>query len=334
MIEQQEILINDAAEFGNSDAIEQTGTPDRPAEAQLSYAPSYPAGAVAPEAQRPYAPSYSAGAVPPEAQRSYAPSYPEAVGPSGASAASREPLSHAGRAASRRTPLGSLVAVAGLCGGAGATTLAYLVGRYAREALAMPVLVCDTGGPSGALATYSGVEVPRSLPRIANAVAAHEPLAGGLFADDGSGLRVIASRPQLDSQVDERGVARVLCDARGAHAVTVVDCGTLTMPIARHVLDAATHVAWVMPATAAALARVVGVLDLYGIDGSRREMLVARGDPAERKPPMEQLSALAERRGAPLVLMPSVPDLASRPVDEALEATALTLDAIHMVISQ
>ena len=61
-------------------------------------------------------------------------------------------------------------------------------------------------------------------------------------------------------------------------------------------------------------------------------MIVARQDPAARKPPVAQLSALAESRQAPLVLMPSVPDLAAHPITDALELAALTLSAIHSVI--
>jgi hypothetical protein len=242
------------------------------------------------------------------------------------------------RPAPRRAPsrqkLAPLLAVAGLCGGAGATTLAYLVGRYEADVLTAPVLVCDTGGPRGGLAAYSGVELPRSLPRLANAVAAHQPLTGGLFADDGSGLRVLASRPRFESDADPQGVARLLKDARLAHALTIADCGTLATSTDRQVLEAASHVAWVLPATAAGVARGAGVLGLFDGSGMRQELVIARNDPAERKPPMGQLSELAESRQAPLVLMASVPDLAAQPIADALEVTAVALSAIHSVISR
>jgi hypothetical protein len=227
-----------------------------------------------------------------------------------------------------------LIAVCGLCGGAGASTLAYLLARNLSESLAEPVLVCDTGGPGGGLAAYSRVGAAHSLSRIANAVAAHEPLAGGLFADDGSGLRVMASRPQLDTDVDEGGLARVLRDARAAHALTVVDCGTLATVVDRRVLDEATHAVWAIPASSRGVRLGFDVLALFGVREYRREVLVARHEAGDRKPPIEQLTALAEGRQAPLVLMPSVENLIERPVTDALQAAAVSLAAVQSVIER
>jgi Flp pilus assembly CpaE family ATPase len=233
------------------------------------------------------------------------------------------------RPARARTGLGPLLAVAGLCGGAGATTLAYLVARSAARHAGRPVLVCDTGGPAGGLASYARVRAPRSLPRVANAISAHEPLADGLFADDGSGLRVMASRPELDLEADPAGLERLLHDARERHALTVVDCGTLRGPTDRMALDAATHVAWVLPASAGGIARGAGVLDLFEVNASRGELLVARRESTTTKPPIRSLTELAAGRRAPLVLMPQVAELAQRPISKALAAAALTLDAIE-----
>ena len=228
--------------------------------------------------------------------------------------------------------LGPLLAVAGLCGGAGASTLAYLVGRYTAEDAKVPVLVCDTGGPTAALAAYSHTEVPQSLPRVANAVAARKRPPGAIFPEDGSGLRVLARRPGLDPNADPDGLARVLLDARAAHSLTIVDCGGLRTETDRQVLALATHVAWVLPATAVGVSRGTAVLSLFQPAESCREALVARHDSAERKPPMKELTALAESRRAPLVLMPSIPDLAQQPVGHALERLALALEAIQSVI--
>src|SRR4051794_24816394 len=59
----------------------------------------------------------------------------------------------------RRTPQpGALLAVCGLCGGAGASTLSYLIARFAAEQASADVLVCDTGGPTGGLAAYAAAE--------------------------------------------------------------------------------------------------------------------------------------------------------------------------------
>lgn len=229
---------------------------------------------------------------------------------------------------------GQLLAVCGLCGGAGASTLAYLVALDMARCSDRPVLVCDTGGPAGGLAAYGRVRSPRSLPRAAAAIAAHEPLADGLFAHTRAGLRVIASAPHLDVDVDERGVARLLSDARAAHELTVVDCGSLRGAIDRYVFELASHVAWVLPATTSGLRRAGPVLELFGVEASRRELVVARRDATGRKPPSEELTALASSRGAPLVLMPHVPDLGEESPDQGLEAAELTLQAIRGVLGR
>lgn len=239
-----------------------------------------------------------------------------------------------GRAREARPPgtAGALVAVCGLCGGAGASTVAYLTARAAARATDEPVLVCDTGGPTGGLAAYAGVETPRSLPKVAAAVTAHEPLAGALFADAADGLRVMASRPELGVLPDVGGLARVLTDARAAHALTLVDCGLPAGAGERRVLEASTHVVWVLPATRSGVHRAGAALALFGLDASRREIVVARGDPGASRAPTDELTRLAGTRCAPLVLMPHVPDLHEHDAERALDQAALSLDAIRMAI--
>lgn len=225
---------------------------------------------------------------------------------------------------------GPLLAVCGLCGGAGASTLAALVARAAAEERREPVLVCDSGGPTGGLAAYVHAESPRSLAGLANAIGAHEALADGLFADAGPGLRVLATRPQLDTAVDAYGLTRILRAAREAHALTVVDCGVPGTAADVQVLAAATHVAWVLPATAGGIRRAERVLGLFPMGA--RELLVARHEAAGRAAPVAELTELAATRDAPLVLMPHLPDLAERPTAEALDAARLSLDAIAMAL--
>src|SRR4051794_41843397 len=52
--------------------------------------------------------------------------------------------------ATRRPHAAPLVAVCGVCGGAGASTLSYLLARYAVRQLDGHVLVCDSGSSGGA----------------------------------------------------------------------------------------------------------------------------------------------------------------------------------------
>lgn len=223
---------------------------------------------------------------------------------------------------------GPLLAVCGLCGGAGASTLAALVAQHVSGDAELPVLVCDTGGPTGGLAAYLGAQSANSLPGLANAIAGHEPLAGGLFADGGNGLRFIARGPQLDGDGDAQGLARVLADARRAHRLTVVDCGTLARRADRQAFACATHVAWIVPVTAGAVARGRRLLELVPSVPERRELLIARRDGEAPKAPLTQLRALAGARGAPLVLLPHVDEPHDPGTRPHADAASLALDAI------
>lgn len=232
----------------------------------------------------------------------------------------------------RRPLAGPLVAVCGLCGGAGTSTLAYLIARAEARETRAPVLVADVGGPSAGLVAYAGAQPTRSLPRIANAVAAHEPLSDALFAHAADGLRVMASEPSLEphEDVDPHALARVLGDARAAHALTVVDCGLAAGAVAQQTLTLASHVVWVLPATLGGICRGGPLLGLHGLAPARRELVVAREDASGCPAPTDELRRLAELRDAPLVLMPHVSDLGEQAAEPALEHAALTLDAIRM----
>ena len=98
---------------------------------------------------------------------------------------------------------GPLLAVSGLCGGAGATTLAYLIAAHAAREGPGPVLVADTGGPSGGLSCYSGVTAPRSLTDAAEYVASGLP-TGQLVATTDDGLRVLAAGAAVHAGVRAR----------------------------------------------------------------------------------------------------------------------------------
>jgi Mrp family chromosome partitioning ATPase len=232
-------------------------------------------------------------------------------------------------------PAGPLLAVCGLGGGTGASTVAYLVALAEAGADRRPVLACDTGGPTAGLACYAGVRAPRSLAAVAEALARDESLSDGLFAEAAPGLRIIARGPQLDRDpVDEPAVTQLLDDAREAHSLTVVDCATLTLPIDRLIARNATHVAWVMSATRGGLRRAGQTLAIIPSDLGGRELLVARHDASGRTPPLAELGSLAAERAAPLILMPHVPDLAESPAGEAIEAAEVTIEAIRGVLAR
>jgi Flp pilus assembly CpaE family ATPase len=232
-----------------------------------------------------------------------------------------------------RTKGGPLVGVAALCGGAGASSLALLTAIAAARSSEAPVLVCDTGGASGGLACYAGTESRYSL-----AVASERLVAGArvcrdeLFALSPHGVRVLAVGPEADADGDRGVVTRLLSDARHAHGLTVVDCGTLGRPLQRHALEQATHVLWVLPATLSGVRRAERVLDIVPPYAPGRETVVARHDAGERTPPMRQLASLADDRGGPLVLMPHIPDLAEAAHEDALDAADIALQAIGAVL--
>lgn len=226
---------------------------------------------------------------------------------------------------------GPLLAVAGLCGGAGASVLAYLIAVTAARESSAPVLVADTGGSTGGLAAHAGVSAPLTLADIAQRLTAEEPVKGALWADGEHGLRVLAGVPQFTVDGERDAVLRVLADAREAHALTVVDVGTLARRAEHAALAAATHVAWILPASEDGATRARRVLQRIA-PLSRPEILVARADPAVSRPPVSLFADLADDRRAPLVLMPSLGDLSGAASDAPAERAQLALQAIGGVL--
>ena len=209
----------------------------------------------------------------------------------------------------RPVGLGPLLAVCGLAGGAGVTTLAYLIALAAARQLDDPVLVADTGGPSGGLAAFAGVEVPRSLAELAAQLAAGLPLGGGIYATGPAGLRVLATGPEFPRAPVAPQLTRILDDAREAHGLTVIDCGTLARDVDRTAAAAATHVAWVLPATRTRRqAAASGVLEAAPRMAAK-ELIVARATCVSRGRRCEQLRRIAAERRAPLVLVPHLTGL-------------------------
>jgi MinD-like ATPase involved in chromosome partitioning or flagellar assembly len=231
-------------------------------------------------------------------------------------------------------PRGQLVAVCGLCGGAGASTLTFLLGLSAVRRRRAPVLVCDTGGLGGGLADYAGVAAPRSLLEIAEQLGdGVQP--GRLYVTTGEGVRVLATGPRLALGCAREEIELLLSHARGAHALTVIDCGTLAREADQVALRMATHVAWVVPATPSAVHRGERVLEAINPYLLGRQMLVARRDEREPKAALRDLKRLAGKRDAPLILLPHLPDLvnAGRRA-EALEAAQVPLQAIHGLLAR
>ena len=225
------------------------------------------------------------------------------------------------------TRLGTLLAVCGLVGGAGTTTLAYLIARAAARQGDHSVLVADAGGSSGGLAALAGVESARSLPELAGALAMGVSLDGVLYATTRDGVRVIARGPEFGTPTPLVHLRTLLGDAREAHTLTVIDCGTLASEAGQTAMDDATHVAWVLPATKHGVELGQRVL---AAAPSRRgsQWLVARRDRRQTKAPVRALRRLAGEHRLPLVLVPDLPGLEDGNLPRAVDAAQVPVQAI------
>ena len=228
---------------------------------------------------------------------------------------------------------GRLLAVCGLCGGAGASTLAYLVALAAARSDPGSVLVGDTGGPTGGISYYAGVEAPRSLSEVAEQIASGLP-TGQLLATTSEGVRVLASGPRFTADCPRAGIEMLLDQARERYALTIIDCGTLSRESDQVALASASHVAWVLPASASGARRALRVLGAITPTPPGHEVIVARHDGTAGAPPLRELKRLAACRGRTLVLLPRLPDLATGDVAAALDTAQVSLQAIQGVLAR
>jgi len=228
-------------------------------------------------------------------------------------------------------PGGPLVAICGLCGGAGASTLAYTLAAAAAKRSTQPVFACETSGITGGLALYARVAPRLSLGEAANQLAMGTSPAG-LVASSPEGVRVLSSRPTLAGRCDADGAARILDEARAAGGLTVLDCGTAGHDIDRRALSVASHVLWVIPATASGLARGARALELLEELVHGPQALVARLDRSEDTIAVSRLAELAARWALELILFPQVQDIAHAPVAEAIDEAQVALEAIAAVL--
>lgn len=157
-------------------------------------------------------------------------------------------------------PGGPLVVVCGLHGGAGTSTLAYLLAHYSAQHSTAPVLVCEAPAASGNQAALSALHSDVSLVDLAaSRVAGHQP--PGVWWAQRENLRILATAPQRPPDPALAGDAPgVLGAARAEHGLTIVDAGTLLDDTARRLLPAASHVIWTLAALPGAGDRMRGLL--------------------------------------------------------------------------
>ncbi|MDO8208985.1 hypothetical protein [Conexibacter sp. CPCC 206217] len=196
------------------------------------------------------------------------------------------------------------------------------------------MLAVDANPGSGGLAFHVGCRSKYSLADLARVVERDEQLQEAPFAIAGERLRVLAAEPRPDATraVDGELVERVLDDARRAHALTVVDCGTPASEFVRVVLRVADRVLWVVPGTVSAIARGRALLRVHDESPPSGEGIVARHDGTGQPAPLHALAEMAESRGAPLVLVPHIADVDDLPLLDRVEQAAVPLAAIGRVI--
>ena len=223
---------------------------------------------------------------------------------------------------------GPLIAVAGLCGGAGASLFSYLLAVASARESHGRVLLCDLGGPAATISTYAQLESDFSIPQASRYIAAKSRPPGRPFVEAANGLRLICRAPEPAGATPIGGVMKILSDAKRAHALTVLDCGGLQRSVEYACLSIATNVVWVLPATIVGLQRARALLDTLEVGPGCREILLARTDRGARKAPLPSLADLADSRQAPLLLMESVEDPLEAPIEDLIGQTALTLQAL------
>ena len=215
---------------------------------------------------------------------------------------------------------GPLVTVCGLHGGAGTSTLAYLLAAQAARESAGQVMLCEAPGAAGDQARLTRAEATVSLAELAAAVALER--APQSFWARHHELRVLAAKPRTPPDLaTPAAVAAIVTRAREAHALTVVDAGTARDPYARALLRAATHVIWTvrLEPGAAATAHDLLASPLVGALAAR-QLLAVRGDrrvtsAGEGRALRDVAAQHAER----LLRIPRADALAARP--PALEDT-------------
>jgi MinD-like ATPase involved in chromosome partitioning or flagellar assembly len=199
---------------------------------------------------------------------------------------------------------GPLVAVCGLAGGAGTSTLALALARQAARHSSVPVLLTEVSPECGGLAVLAGRAAPLCLRELARQLDAGEQPTETFVELDG-GPRLVAGAPHAAPTVEPEPLRRVLAAARAEHGLVVVDCGQPSRDQAC-VLDQASQIVWTLPASPSAIhrARVLFASGVLPPPGAAREALVANAIQPSGSARVRELRRLAEHRCDRLALVP------------------------------
>ena len=246
-----------------------------------------------------------------------------------AAVAARIPLRTPARSRSTACPLafdrpgGPLVALCGLAGGAGTTTLALMLAREVAAESSAPVLLTELAADNGGLAAATGHAGPASLAALARHVADGE-VPQETFVELAPRLRLIAAAPAKHTAPDPDALRALLGQARAAHGLTILDCGT-DLTAARTVSPLVSHIVWTLAATPPGVARARALLasEVAPPPGGAREVLAAVANYHQSTVRVRALRQLARSRCDRIVLIPH-----SRTLDADDPAIAATLTAL------
>lgn len=210
---------------------------------------------------------------------------------------------------------GPLVAVCGLVGGGGTSTLALLLARQAAAESSAPILLTEADIQRPGLIALTGHATPHSLGALASQ-RSEDHIPTETFAELEPGLRLVAATPGQRTPAQPAAISGLLGEARDAHGLVVVDCGanwTTKSPF--H--ERATHVVWTLPATPIGLASAALLLDsdVLPAPGRVPEIIVATAREPRAGVSVRALRRLAARRAERLVLIPHSAALARGATD-------------------
>ena len=199
---------------------------------------------------------------------------------------------------------GPVVAVCGLTGGAGTTTLALLLARHAAAASRAPILLSEADPRHAGLTALAGRATAHPLPDLAQQIALDTPPKEA-FVELQPGLRLVAATPRRRAPAGSHAMRALLGEARAAHGLVIVDCATTWTPDSP-TLTAATHILWATAATPAGLTRARALLesDVMPAPGRMVELLVATGLQPRSRVSVRSLRRLAAQRCERLILIP------------------------------
>jgi Flp pilus assembly CpaE family ATPase len=199
---------------------------------------------------------------------------------------------------------GPLVAVCGLVGGAGTSTLTLALARQAAAASTAPVLLSEVDPLRAGLAVLAGKASPHPLAELARRVA-EDAAPAQTFLELEPGLRLVAAGPQPCAVPEPVAVSALLGEARAAHGLVAIDHAT-GWSAASPIIAAATHILWTVPASGAGLARARALFDSDVMPrvGGATEVMVAIAHTRRPSVSVRAFRRLAATRCERLLLVP------------------------------